>query len=521
MRVSSFSGSGASFWSLGALLSLTSLVAAAPHAEHHHSSTLVTRQDSTLDDCLTAANIEYSISSSATWTSDIEAWNSRISPVPSAVVFPKSEDEVVAALACAKSAGIKVTTLGGNRSFSSMGFGRNDGAMIVNLKNMKILTYDESTGLLTYGGPVMISEAANLMYNDYNRTLPHGRCPDVGMPGVAASGFGTLSRANGTVLDNLVGCRVALANGSIVDADATTNTDLYFGVRGAASSMGVVLQYHLKTLDIPSMRVVNYTIAFNSSYEPTQQDNVNALLGTQAWATSDENTDLLSIRYSLSTSSSLKGFFYGNTEQFQPVGESLLRNLPAGMVLTTTENDFWTSEDISTPGIIAETITGRRYFYIASVTLPTDGPLDNSTAWSLYSSTAYAPTLTDASASGFVDIWGGAYTATVDTETSAWRHENNLHLVRWDIRSSSFDVAFAESTLTQMRAKFYEFVDAYKEAGNTPGGFTTYRDDRWTIEETAEYLYRDNFERLQEVKTEYDPEELFNTDPQAIPALNA
>ncbi|KAG7375792.1 hypothetical protein PHYPSEUDO_015249 [Phytophthora pseudosyringae] len=472
--------------------------------------------------CLDKAGIEISMPTTSTWAVDTEAWNSRVSPVPSAVAFPKTEEEVSAALKCAANAGVKVTTLGGNRSFSSMGFGRDDGALIMNLKYFKHLEFDETTGLLSYGGPVMISEAANYMWTNFSRTLPHGRCPDVGMTGVAASGFGTLSRASGTVLDNIESVRVALANGSIVDADAKENSDLFWGVRGAASSMGVVLDFKIKTMAPPSQRVTNYTIEFNSSIKPTQQDNVNALIGTQKWALGKDNNDLVSIRFSLKTKSTLQGFFYGGGEKAKTVLGSIMKNLPASMVLTTNESDFWTSEDISTPGIAKETLTPRRYFYIASVTIPRKTPLSNATAWELFTNTAFAPKLPDASASGFVDIWGGEYAKGVKADASAWKHDDNLHLVRWDMRSSAFNVSFADSSMTTMRGNFYNFVDAYKASGGVPGGFTTYRDEKWTVPEMAEYLFGGgNFKKLQSIKTKYDPNEMFNTDAQAIPALTA
>lgn len=526
MRTATFQlgGSRASGSLLTSVLALCATLGHAVPTQQHDASTfgtLVVRQDNstTLSDCLTAAAVDTSISTSSTWSTDMEAWNSRLSPVPSAVVFPKTEEEVSAALKCAAQTGTKVTTLGGNRSFSSMGFGRNDGALVINLKNMKVLEYDESTEILTYGGPVMISDAAGYMWNNFSRALPHGRCPDVGMTGVAASGFGTLSRASGTVLDNIVGARVALANGTIVDVDAEQNSDIFWAVRGAASSMGVVLTFKIQTLEPPSTMVTNYTIAFPTGYTPTQQENVNALLGSQEWAQSADNSDLLSIRFGLAKSSKLAGFFYGTADEFATVSASLLKYLPGNMTITSNEFDFWNSEDIATPGIIAQTLTGRRYFYVASVTIPSSAPLDNSTAWSLFSNTVYAAALSDASSSGFVDIWGGEYAKSVAADASAWKHDDNLLLVRWDMRTSAYNVSFADTSLETMRGNFYKFVDAYKAAGGSPGGFTTYRDEKWTMDETAEYLYGDNYSRLQEIKTAYDPDELFNTDPQAIPAL--
>jgi FAD/FMN-containing dehydrogenase len=402
-----------------------------------------------------------------------------------------------------------------------MGFGRNDGALVINLSYMKVMEYNEETGILTYGGPVTISDCANFLWHGYNRALPHGRCPDVGMTGVAASGFGTLSRASGTVLDNIAGARVAVANGSIFDVSPTLNSDLYWGIRGAASSLGVVLQFELRTLQPPSQVVTNYTIAFKDDYDPTQQDNVDALLGIQKWALSADNNDLVSIRHGLRKSSELKGMFYGTSLQFANISASIMTNLPSAMVLTTTEADFWTSEDYATPGIIEQTITPRRYFYITAVTIPESSPLTNATAWQLYSSTVYSPELPNATASGFVDVWGGAYTKSIDADASAWKHGNELLLVRWDLRTKSYDIAWPDDTIERMRAGFYEFVDEYEAGGGEVGGFVTYRDEKWDVEETAKYLYGENYERLQRVKTEYDPGEMFNTDPQAVPALKS
>ncbi|EGZ29561.1 hypothetical protein PHYSODRAFT_323075 [Phytophthora sojae] len=484
----------------------------------------------------------------------------------------------------------------------SMGFGRNDGTLIINLKNMKVLKYDESTKLLTsstsvlsstslrlltltYGDPVI----ASLMWNDHKRTLPHGRCADVGMTGIASSGFATLSRHRGTVLDNIVGVRVALANGSIVDADAEHNSHLFWGVRGAASSMGVVLQFKMTTLEPPSQRVTNYTIlvyvmtivkvqratrsncsqgsecqdaskdqqsfkerrpsskdynrnriedgrrkeeaegsritcehlglatckalcvsdiaaadsdkvrtvaaegqiaysiTFNETYTPTQQDNVDALLGTQKWALSKDNDDRLSIRYFFKTNTYMSGFFYGSTDEATAVLGSLMKNLPPSMVLKKNEFDFWASEEITTAGISTKGMSPRR----------NDVPLDNSTAWALYSNTAYAPKLPDSTASGFIDVWGGEFTKTIKGDTSAWKHDNNLLLVRYDLRSKAYNITFADNSITTMRGNFYKFVDAYKAAGGTPGALITYRDERWTIDETAKILYGGgNFERL-------------------------
>lgn len=512
-----FSSSSSVGTLFGALVLSASIVQAYPTVYDFDTTQLIKRD--TLADCLSAAGVVTSLPSSSNWTVNTESWNSRINPVPAVVVFPSTEADITAALKCATTSKTKVTTLGGNRSFQSQAWGRTDGAMIVNLVNMKVLTYDEATKILTYGGPVMISEVANYLWKNFKRTLPHGRCPDVGMTGVAASGFGTLSRKAGSILDNIVGARVALADGTIVDCSADENTDLFWAIRGAAPSFGVVITFKINTIDPPSDTVHNYTITFPSTKIPTQQEATDALIGTQKWALSKDNNDLLSIRFSLAKNPKLEGFFYGTDAEFATVSEALLSYLP-NMTIASESHDFWESEDINTPGLHAMTLTGRRFFYIVSVTIPSSAPLTNATAYQLFTSTAFATKPADVgSTGGFVDIWGGAYAKTVPADLSAWKHDDNLLLVRHDMRSKTFDVAFSNASLQTIRKNFYTFVDAYKADGGTPGGFNTYRDAEWDADETAEYLYGSTgYAKLRTLKTKYDAGELFNTDVQSVPA---
>ncbi|KAF2766029.1 berberine-like protein [Teratosphaeria nubilosa] len=493
---------------------LSSLTIADPHTPKWFLA-----KRAALCDCLAAAKIETSQPSTATWAHDTQAWNVRIAPVPAAVVFPTDEKQVSAAIKCAASAKTKVTTLGGNRSFASMGFGRNDGTMVINLVHMKVMTYDEGTQTFTYGGPVTISDAAKFLWYNHKRAVMHGRCPDVGMTGIAfGGGFGTLSRLHGTVLDDIVAIRAVLANGEIVDASAKENVDLFWAARGAASSVASVLTVTIQTFEPPSDKVISYTIGFpkvlgNISVE---QDAV-ALVGIQAWAQSKDNVDNLSIRYKIAMNASLSGFYYGSTEEFDKVAKTLLEHLPQMTVLNQVEVDFWTSENYSTPGLAEGSNTDRRYFYITSVTVPESHPLTLDTAKALLQSTAFAEKPTEGVASGLIDLWGGPVARSVKPDTSAWRHDDNLLLVRWDLRGKQSTDTFSNTTMQNLRKNFYKFVDAYEKDGGVLGGFPNYRDAEWSVAQMAKYLYGSNWSRLLKVKQTLDPKGVFNSDPQAVP----
>ena len=59
-------------------------------------------------------------------------------------------------------------------------------------------------------------------------------------------GFGYLSGEYGLTIDNIVQVTIVTANGSILTANATENTDLFFGIRGGGSNFGVVTEFVLK-----------------------------------------------------------------------------------------------------------------------------------------------------------------------------------------------------------------------------------------------------------------------------------
>lgn len=79
-----------------------------------------------------------------------------------------------------------------------------------------------------------------------------GRLKTIGVPGLTLiGGFHYLINTYGLTMDNMLSYDVVLGNGTQVVADATTNRDLFWALKGGANNFGVVTKFTIKALPIP------------------------------------------------------------------------------------------------------------------------------------------------------------------------------------------------------------------------------------------------------------------------------
>ena len=89
-----------------------------------------------------------------------------------------------------------------------------------------------------------------------------GSCTCVGILGPAlGGGFGLVMGFYGLATDQIISLDVVLADGSLTKVSATSNPDLYWGMRGAGHNFGVVTQFHYKIHDRPTAKWY-YSIMF-------------------------------------------------------------------------------------------------------------------------------------------------------------------------------------------------------------------------------------------------------------------
>lgn len=153
----------------------------------------------------------------------------------------------------------------------------------------------------------------------------------VGVAGhVLHGGYGMASRTYGLTLDWLVGAKVVLADGSLVHCSATENEDLFWALRGAGSSFGIVAEFEFNTFVAPEL-VTPFAIDLNWN----EDQAVQGLLAFQEVAVNAPRELNMQI-YMASTGQTVQGAYYGDRSGLEKVLEPFLGEVNAKISRSTS-----------------------------------------------------------------------------------------------------------------------------------------------------------------------------------------
>ncbi|CUA68151.1 Reticuline oxidase-like protein [Rhizoctonia solani] len=203
-------------------------------------------------------------------TSRLAKINARISYFPAAIVFPNTPQDVQKYAKCGAANGVAVVGRSGGHSYASYGAGGKDGSLVIDLSKMKSVTVDASGSAKIQTGN-RLGEIAQKLWDNGQRALPHGVCPYVGSGGhTAFGGFGPFSRYAGLLHDHVTSAQIVLANGTLTTASAVKNPDLFWALRGAGASYGIVTEWTFSTLAAPPT-VISYRVDYITTVLTAEQ----------------------------------------------------------------------------------------------------------------------------------------------------------------------------------------------------------------------------------------------------------
>ena len=166
---------------------------------------------------------------------------------PRLVVLCRSVSDVVRTMRHAN--GDRIALRGGGHCFA--GRSSTDG-IVLDLSGLDGISVAED-GTATIGAGARLGRVYAALHV-HGRTLPAGCGPTVGIAGLTlGGGIGLLGRQCGLTCDRLVGARVVLTDGSVVDCDHHREPDLFWGLRGAGGGQfGVVTSLRFDTVAEPT-----------------------------------------------------------------------------------------------------------------------------------------------------------------------------------------------------------------------------------------------------------------------------
>jgi hypothetical protein len=172
------------------------------------------------------------------WDEARRAWNLAVDQQPAAVVLAESADDVAAVVRFAVSHGLRVTPQGPGHFASTVG--PLDDTILLKTTRMRGLEIDVEGRRARAEAGVLWIEVAEAA-GEHGLAGLAGSSPDVGVVGYTlGGGMGWLARTYGLAANSVLAVELVTADGRRVRADATTNPDLFWAVRGGGGSFGVV-----------------------------------------------------------------------------------------------------------------------------------------------------------------------------------------------------------------------------------------------------------------------------------------
>ena len=177
-------------------------------------------------------------------------YNAMIDKRPAVVIGAVDDADVIAGVRYAAESGLDLSIRGGGHSVP--GFGTNDGGVVIDLEHMKGIRVDPEAGTVRAQGGATGGDLDHTTHA-FGLHTTGGIISTTGIAGLTlGGGIGYLTRSLGLSSDNLISADVVTADGRLVHASDEENSDLFWAVRGGGGNFGVLtnLEYRLHPVDM-------------------------------------------------------------------------------------------------------------------------------------------------------------------------------------------------------------------------------------------------------------------------------
>lgn len=168
-------------------------------------------------------------------------WNGLIDKKPALVIQPENTDEVVSAVNLARDHGLLLSIKGGGHNISGLALA--DGGITLDMSRMKDVRVDADRRLV-HAGPGCLLGDVDRATQERGLATNLGFVSQTGLAGLTlGGGFGYLTRRLGFTVDQLIEVEIVTADGQVRRANSETEPDLFWAIRGGGGNYGVVTEF--------------------------------------------------------------------------------------------------------------------------------------------------------------------------------------------------------------------------------------------------------------------------------------
>jgi FAD/FMN-containing dehydrogenase len=172
------------------------------------------------------------------WDAARQAWNLSVDQRPVAVVLPEAAEDVAAVVEVAGAHGVRVAAQGTGHSAGPMG--PLEGTVLVKTSRMRGFEIDAEANRARVQAGVLWGDVVPAAAAHGLAALA-GSAKDVGVVGYTlGGGIGWLARRYGLACSSVLAVEAVTADGRIVRADADSEPDLFWALRGGGGSFAIV-----------------------------------------------------------------------------------------------------------------------------------------------------------------------------------------------------------------------------------------------------------------------------------------
>ena len=435
---------------------------------------------------------------------DKPIYNAMVQRRPAFIVRCTGTADVADAVKFARRHGLLVAVRGGGHSVA--GHSSCDGGMVIDLTRMRGVDVDPHARTARAQGGALWGDL-DRETQAFGLIVPGGVVSETGVAGLTlGGGEGWVRRKYGLTIDSLLSARVVCADGSVRTASPTSDSDLFWALRGGGGNFGIVTAFEFRAHPhgpIVAFAGVFYPVADAAKILPRWRD--------YCVGAPDEVTSV-AVAITMPAAPTLPppihnqacliigGVYVGAAEDgmkvMQPLRElgtplaDISQPMPFSMVQTAFDplfpmgklQSYWKAQNLADlPDKAAEVIAARANQRPSPLTLVVTFQMGGAINRVGATDTAYA----ERSAAWMSSIDGNWENPTDTAANIAWVRE-------------SFRQIAPYSTGTT-------YTNFTGQADETAGALTT----------TA---YGANMNRLRRIKAQYDPDNFFRLNPNILPA---